>query len=256
MDDPPPGRFHDRGTPPLGYLGRVSGQPPVWLESRAPLENFRLRRDPVFAGDGLPRGDGRPVLLVPGFMTGDRSLGTMREWLLRLDHQAELPGFTLNIRYSEAELRTLLLRVVDLYGWFGQRVSLVGHSRGGLLAKVASDRHPEMVERVVTLGSPLADPYDVHPLTMAGVRAAQVYNLVRYGRTSVVERRFLLALAAPARVPLTSIYTRQDGIVHWPACLRPDAECVEVNGSHAGLAVNREVYALLASLLAQPPRSP
>jgi len=240
--------------PPLGYLGRTAGQPPVWLESRLPLESLRLRRHPVFAGDGLPRGDGRPVLLIPGFMAGDRSVATMRDWLVRLGHGAELTGLLLNIRYSEAELRTLLLRLVDLYGRAGRRVTLVGHSRGGLLAKVAAHRHPELVERVVALGSPLANPYDVHPLTMAGVRVAQLVNLVRYARTGAVERAFLRDLQEPARVPLTSIYTRSDGIVHWRACLRPDAHCLEVDGSHVGLALNPEVYALVALVLAELPR--
>ncbi len=216
------------------------------------FEVARLRRDPVYTGDGLAHGDGRPVLLVPGFMAGDRSLLILRDWLVRLGYEAEVPGIVFNIRYSEAVLRTLLLRAVDLYGWFGRRVSLVGHSRGGLLAKVASDRHPEIIDRVVTLGSPLADPYDVHPLTLAGVRAAQVVNLVRYQRTAAVERQFLHDLAAPARVPLTSIYSRSDGIVHWEACVRPDARCLEVDGSHVGLAVNRAVYELLAPVLAEP----
>jgi pimeloyl-ACP methyl ester carboxylesterase len=249
----PPG---DGDLPPLRHVGRMGGRLPVWLESRAPLESLRLRRDPVFSGDGLPHGDGQPVLLVPGFLAGDSSLSTMRDWLRRLGYQPELPGFAINIRYSEAELKTVLLRLVDLYGWMGQPVTLVGHSRGGLLAKVAAHRHGEMVGQVITLGSPLADPFDVHPFTMASVRMAQVFNLVWYGQRGGVERRFLRDLAAPARVPLTSVYSRSDGIVHWQACVRPDATCVEVDGSHVGLAVNPQVYALLARALAAPGRPP
>lgn len=243
-------RFGDRGLPPLHYLGRITGPPPVWLESRAPLEHRRLRRDPVFAGDGLPRGGGRPVLLVPGFMGGDDSLATLRDWLLRLGYHVERSGLTFNIRYSEAVLDTLVPRVLALRGWLGRPVTLVGHSRGGLLAKVLAHRHPELVEQVVGLGSPLADPFDVHPITMAGVRLAQAVNAVWFGRSGSVERGFLADLAAPARVPLTSIYSRSDGIVHWEACLRPDATCLEVRSSHVGLAVNPTAYELLAGLLA------
>jgi len=114
---------------------------------------------------------------------------------------------------------------------------------------VLSDRHPHLIGHVVGLGSPFADPFDVHPFTMAGVRMAQAVNLVRFGQTANTEVRFLRDLAAPASVPLTSIYSRTDGIVHWPACLRPDADCREVSGSHSGLAVNPEVYALLARVL-------
>jgi pimeloyl-ACP methyl ester carboxylesterase len=221
----------------------------VWLESRAPIELARLLRNPLYAGADQPRGDGHPVLLVPGFMGGDRSLHTLRDWLVRIGYDVEMSGLTFNIRYSEAVLRALTPRVADLFDRTGRRVTIIGHSRGGLLAKVLSDRHPSLVQRVVGLGSPFADPFDVHPFTMASVRMAQVVNLVRYGQTSIAEEAFLSDLAAPARVPLTSIYSRSDGIVHWPACMRPDADCVEVAGSHTGLGVNPEVYALLARVL-------
>lgn len=242
-------RDEPRGLPPLTYLGHTSAPPPVWLETRAPLEHSRLLRHPLFTGDAVPRGQGRPVLLVPGFMGGDRSLLTLREWLLRLGYDVEESGLAFNIRYSEAVLRTLTPRVAHLFDRSRRRVTIVGHSRGGLLAKVLSERHPRLVRRVVGLGSPFADPFDVHPLTMAGVRVAQAVNLVRFGQTGRAEVRFLRDLAAPARVPLTSIYSRSDGIVNWEACLRPDATCLEVAGSHTGLGVNPEVYVLLARVL-------
>jgi triacylglycerol lipase len=237
------------GLPPLRYLGRTTAPPPVWLESRAPLEHARLRRDPLFTGDAAPRGGGRPVLLVPGFMGGDASLFTLRGWLARLGYDVQPSGLKFNIRYSEAVLRSLTPRVADLFHRAGRAVTIVGHSRGGLLAKVLADRNPRLVERVVGLGSPFADPFDVHPLTMAGVRVAQAVNLVRFGQSGAAEIGFLGDLAAPARVPLVSIYSRSDGIVHWEACLRLDAVCLEVAGSHTGLGVNPEVYALLARVL-------
>jgi len=168
---------------------------------------------------------------------------------------ADAPGISFNVKYSEVVMKALTVRLVDVYGWKGRRVTVVGHSRGGILAKVLSHRHPEMVEQVVTLGSPLADPYDVHPVTMAGVRVAQAWNFVRYGRTADIERRFLRDLAAEPKVPVTSIYSRSDGIVHWAACLRPDVRAVEVHGSHVGLGLNPEVYKVLARLLPWPART-
>ena len=252
--------FPNRGTPPLHYVGRIAGQPPVWLETRGLIENLRLRSTAIYAGDGPPHGTGQPVLLIPGFMAGARSMATLRDWLLRMGYHAEVAGLAFNVRYSEDVLNTILLRLVDLFGWLGQRVTLIGHSRGGLLAKVASHRHPEMVERVVALGAPLADPYDISPFTMAGVRLAQAFNLAMFRRTGAVELPFLKDLAAPARRPLASIYSRTDAIVYWRACIRADAECVEVVGSHVGLAVNPDVYVVLAGLLsrsnAKQPRSP
>jgi hypothetical protein len=55
----------------------------------------------------------------------------------------------------------------------------------------------------------------------------------------------------PRQVPLTSIYSKQDGVVRWRACVVPYARCVEVTGSHVGLAFNRLVYRELAQTLAR-----
>jgi triacylglycerol lipase len=247
-------RFAKLGVPPPNYVGRWNPPPPVWKEVRGPVEYLQLLRDPIFAGDGVPAGGGRPVLLIPGFMAGDSSLSTLRGWLLRVGYDADVPGIRFNILYSEVVLTQVALRLAELHARLGQKVTMVGHSRGGILAKVLAERHPEMVARVIALGSPLGDPYDLHPITAAGVRLAHAYNLVRYLRTAAVEERFLRELAARARVPLVSIYSPTDGIVHWKACLRSDAECIEVDGSHVGLTSNREVYRLLARILPSPAR--
>jgi len=117
---------------------------------------------------------------------------------------------------------------------------------------VLSHRKPDLVEQVITLGSPLNDPFDVHPLTMAGVHAAHLFNAVRYRHPASVEMRFLRDLGAAPRVPTTSIYSRSDGVVNWKACLRSDLNSIEVHGSHVGLALNPEVYRILAHLLPAP----
>ncbi|MBJ7598946.1 MAG: hypothetical protein DLM67_07485 [Candidatus Nephthysia bennettiae] len=249
-----PARYTGRGMPPLRYTGRWHPQPPVWLEGRGALEYVRLLRDPVYGGVGVARGEGQPVLLVPGFMAGDSSLSVLRNWLLRTGYHAEMAGLVFNVRYSELVARMIGLRLRAMHGSLGRKVTILGHSRGGILAKVIADREPGAVRRVITLGSPLGDPYDIHPLTMAGARVAHALNVLRYARGSGMERGFLSQLEAPARVPLVSIYSRTDGIVHWEACLRGDAECIEVTGSHLGLGVNVHVYQLLAGLLAPGPR--
>jgi triacylglycerol lipase len=240
------------GVPGLRYLGHLHGHPSVLGERRLAGEYLRLVKDPLFEGDGVPNGEGRPVLLIPGFLHGDASLSVLRGWLDRCGYQVETSGIRCNIHYSEVVVRQVLLKLVDMYGWHGRKVTLVGHSRGGMLAVVLARRHPEMVRRVVALGSPLANPYDVHPLTMAGVRLAQIFNMIRYLRSNSAEVAFLRDLAAPVRVPVTNIYSRTDGIVYWGACQRPDVEPVEVEGSHLGLTINRDVYAALAGLLPAP----
>ena len=238
-----------RSLPPLSYAGLWQSPPPMWLEGRIATEYVSLIRDPVFRGEGVARGRGRAVLLIPGFLAGDWSLMTLHGWLRRVGYHPELPGFRLNVDYSEMLLERLGSRLQSAKRESGKRVAIVGHSRGGILAKVLADRHPELVSRVVTLGSPLGDPFEIHPVTMAGVRAAHLYNVIRHWRGAEVEGDFLTALAAPPRVPVTSIYSRTDGVVSWKACVRPDLSSAEVRGSHVGLAVNPDVYRLLAKLL-------
>ncbi len=224
----------------------------MWLESRMYIEWLRLIRDPVYRGDEVPPGLGRPVLLVPGFLAGDWTLRTPYDWMKRMGYRPRMAGVTFNVMYSEVMLRPLIDTLVALHRRTGARVSIVGHSRGGVLAKVLAHRRPDLVEQVITLGSPLKDPFDVHPLTMAGVHAAHVYNVMRYGHPASVEMRFLRDLAAAPRVPTTSIYSRSDGVVNWHACLRPDINAIEVNGSHVGLSLNPEVYRILSYLLPAP----
>jgi triacylglycerol lipase len=233
-------------------MGRWDPVPPMWREGRIYIEYLRLIRDPVYRGIEVPPGLGRPVMLIPGFLAGDWTLRTPFQWLRRMGYRPRMAGVTFNIMYSEVMLRPLIDSLAALYKRTGARVSLVGHSRGGVLAMVLAHRRPELVERVITLGSPLNDPFDVHPLTMAGVRAAHFYNVVRYGHPASVEMRFLRDLAAAPKVPSTSIYSRSDGVVNWKACLRSDINAIEVQGSHVGLALNPEVYRILAHLLPAP----
>jgi len=224
----------------------------MWLEGRIYIEYLRLIRDPVYRGVEVPPGLGRPVILIPGFLAGDWTLRTPFQWLRRMGYQSRMAGVAFNVMYSEVMLRPLIDSLTALHKRTASRVSLVGHSRGGVLATVLAHRKPELVEQVITLGSPLNDPFDVHPLTMAGVRAAHLYNVVRYGHPASVEMRFLRDLAAPPKVPTTSIYSRSDGVVNWKACLRGDINAIEVKGSHVGLALNPEVYRILAHLLPAP----
>jgi pimeloyl-ACP methyl ester carboxylesterase len=238
--------------PDLRHFGRWHPIPPIWLEGRIYIESLRLIRDPVFHGEDVPPGRRKPVMLIPGFLAGDWTLRTLFDWLRRVDYRPRMAGVALNVTYSEVMLRPLIDTLLELNRKTGARVSLVGHSRGGVLAKVLSHRKPDLIEQLITLGSPLSDPFDVHPLTMAGVRAAQLFNRVRYRHRASVEMRFLRDLAAAPRVPTTSIYSRSDGVVNWKACLRSDLNAIEVRGSHIGLALNPEVYRILAHLLPAP----
>jgi len=214
-----------------------------------------LLRDPVFRGRGIPHGDGRPVLLVPGFLSGDWMLRVMDSWLKRIGYRSFLSGILFNVHHSERMLSGLRRRVAEVEKEAGARVSLVGHSRGGLLAKVLSQRRPKNIEQVITLGSPLADWTDLAAMTHHMVGVATTANQLVYGRRLNAEGRFTYDLKLAPIVPTTSIYTRADDVVNFRSCLRSDIPAIPAWGSHNGLVVNPEVYRLLGRLLARPHRT-
>ena len=213
-----------------------------------------LWKDPVFRGRGVGRGDGRSVLLVPGFLSGDWSLRLMHGWLERIGYRAYLSGIHLNAFHSEHMLAGLRHRMAEILKDDDAPVTLVGHSRGGLLAKVLSQRRPKDVEQVITLGSPLADMTDLNLVTRAAVGVATTANEIAFGRRLRAEGRFAHDLRLPPLVPTTSIYSRSDEVVNFRSSLRPDIPAISVWGSHNGLLVNPEVYRLLGRLLARPRR--
>lgn len=213
-----------------------------------------LLRDPVFRGRGIPRGDGRPVLLVPGFLSGDWSMRMLQNWLERVGYKAYLSGILFNVQHSERMLAGLRHRLLEVEAESGSRVSIVGHSRGGLLAKVLSQRRPNSIEQVITIGAPLADWTDISVLMHHAVGVVRTANEIAYGRKLNTEGRFGHDLSLPPAVPTTSIYTRSDDVVNFRSCLRPDIPSISVWGSHNGMLVNAEVYRLLGRMLARPRR--
>lgn len=213
-----------------------------------------LLGDPVFRGRGVPRGDGRPVLLIPGFFSGDWALQVLHGWLGRVGYRSHLSGILLNVKHSERVLPELNQRVASIQKEAGMRVSLVGHSLGGLISKVLSQRKPDRIEQVITLGSPLADWRDVRALTQRAVGIVKAGNELIYGQRLAAEGRFVYDLKMAPLVPTTSIYTPTDDVVNFRSCLRPDIPSVPAWGTHNGLVVNPEVYRILGRLLARPQR--
>src|SRR5262249_52472264 len=79
---------------------RLPQIPPIWRESRAGVEMAALMRSSVWRGDGVPQGEGRPVLLIPGFLAGDGSLATMTRWLRANGYRTQRAGIRANVDCS------------------------------------------------------------------------------------------------------------------------------------------------------------
>ncbi len=136
----------------------------------------------------------------------------------------------------------------------GERVVLIGQSRGGALARALAVRHPELVCGLVMLGSPVCDGLAVSPPVRLVARLGDL-GMPGVFSTSCKEGEccagFEADLAAPLEdeIEAVAVYSRSDGIVDWRACLDPHAELAEVDSSHCGMSVHPQVYRVLEQVL-------
>ncbi|MDP8944210.1 MAG: alpha/beta hydrolase, partial [Actinomycetota bacterium] len=201
-------------------------------------------------------GDGTPVMLIAGLFRGDRSLEFLAAFLRSAGFDACTGGIDRNLDCSEAMVERLSRRLETIVERRQQPVALVGHSRGGLFARVLARRRPELVSGVVTLGSPHQDPLAVHPILWAALLT--VASLGRFGARGVFDyscavggccERFRRDLVAPLPpgVGHLSVYSRQDGLVDWRSCVNPHGDQLEVTTSHRGMPEDATVLRAIAS---------
>jgi triacylglycerol lipase len=230
-------------------------------ETRIGLEAAALRRSPVFRGLGLPPGDRRPVLLIPGFMAGDASLGTMAQWLRRAGYCTHRTGIRANLDCSEEACKRLEARLEHMADRHDERVVIVGQSRGGVFARALAARRPDLVSAIVTLGSPTQSMLAVHPLVLAQIGLVSALGTARLPgmfRVSCLrgacceDFRSAMTGPFPDDVGYVAVYSRSDGIVDWRSCLDSEAdEQVEVSASHCGMGVNAQAFLAVANALAR-----
>lgn len=233
--------------------------PPLWRESGAAREAAALLQSSVWRGAGVAPGNGRPVLLIPGFLAGDGSLATLTRWLRAAGYHTRRAGIRANVACSEDACARLEARLEGFAQATGQRVAIVGQSRGGVFARALAVRRPELVSGIVTLGSPTVSQLRVHPLVLAhvGMVAALgsghlpgLFTWRCLRGACCADFRAQIGGEFPPEVGYVALYSRSDGIVDWRACLDPAAEQVEVRASHVGMGLNASVYAEIGHALA------
>ena len=139
-------------------------------ETRWMLEASRLLADPVFHGRGVPRGDGRPVILMPGFGGGDQTLLVLAAWLRRIGYRPHTCGFVANLGCSDRALDRVERRLEGIHDSHGRRVALIGHSRGGHYVRALGHRRPELVSHAISIGAGLRQMLAVSYPTRGGRR--------------------------------------------------------------------------------------
>jgi pimeloyl-ACP methyl ester carboxylesterase len=195
----------------------------------------------------LPRGDGHPVLVLPGLLADDRSTLALRGVLRRLGYEVHGWGLGRNIGPTALCVSGIRDKVAQLTEEHGGPVSVIGWSLGGIFARDIARRSPDSVRQVITLGSPF------RLARFSQTRASKVFE--RYSHLHVEHRSLPLEPDGPLPVPATSIYSHFDGIVHWQTCLdTPGERCenIAVMSSHLGLGHHPASIWAITDRLAQP----
>jgi triacylglycerol lipase len=259
----------------------IDAAPRFRREARMFGELRALQRSGLLDEPHTNVGDGLAVLLIPGLLAPDRSLGLLARYLKRHGFTPRRAGIASNVDCSEREAKRLEKRLERACAETGRRAAIVGQSRGGVFGRALAVRRPDLVGAVIGMGSPLLDPLtNVHPLLhlqlelLAQLGDRKVPRLASHSCLDKDTIEKLGALAGSGRVTralvnrLTSrepgdcctefwrdfrspfpdgvsylsIWSRIDGVVNPRACHDPAARLLEVRSSHCGMAFNRHVY--------------
>jgi pimeloyl-ACP methyl ester carboxylesterase len=191
----------------------------------------------------VPHGDGHTVLVLPGFLAGDWTTSRLRDFLRSLDYRVETADILFNAGPTRPLLNKLEAKFLELHIATGTKLSLVGVSLGGVLARDLARKFPDKVRSVVTLCSPIRMPV-VTPLQPLAQALSPFHE-----RSWVSERD---AIAGKLSMPVTAIYTEQDGIVDWRQCLQDESQNainVCVPGAHLTIGSNPEAQRIVARAL-------
>ena len=216
------------------------------LELRAPLDWASLLfRAPQLAS--APKGDGRPVMLIPGYGTDETSMRPLGRYLEYLGYDVYDWAQGRNRGDVENDIRRVGKRAQEIHdARNGEPVTLIGWSLGGVSAREAARLFEPYVREVITLGTPIIGGPKYTSVANRFAESAQL-DLDAFER-EVHERN-----SVGIKQPVTSIYSKADGIVGWQASIdtyNKQAKNIQVNSSHFGLGANGKVWRLIANLLA------
>jgi pimeloyl-ACP methyl ester carboxylesterase len=192
------------------------------------------------------RGDGHPVIVVPSFLRGDGNTAPLRRFLKGCGYATFGWGLGTNLGPTTAALDGIEALLVSVHCRHGRKVTLIGHSLGGVIARELAKRHPDQVRQLVVLASPIRLP-TASPLE-------PVYNLLTRLH-SIDPQGSVAELNTPPDVPVTAIYTKSDGIVAWQSCREIEGatrESIEIRGAHGTMVRNPAAWRIVADRLAQP----
>lgn len=196
-----------------------------------------------------PRGDGHPVLVLPGLAANDATTLLLRAFLR--DRGYKPHGWRLGTNWGPRPgvEEAIRVRLDELAQRHGRKVSLIGWSLGGIFARELARAAPQHVRSVISLGSGFA----IQPTATTVGSLFELLSGIKIDEW--VDNEQAEIFRRPPPVPTTSIYSRTDEIVAWQGCLEqegPYSENIEIRSSHSGLGHHPAALYAIADRLAQP----
>jgi pimeloyl-ACP methyl ester carboxylesterase len=192
-----------------------------------------------------PRGDGHPVLVVPSFLRGDGHTASLRRFLRGCGYAVYGWGLGTNLGPTATALDGVERLFNEIHARHGRKVTLIGHSLGGVIARELAKQKPEQVRQLILLASPIRLP-TASPLE-------PVYKMLsRWHRIDAAAS--IDQLNTPPAVPVTALYTKRDGIVAWESCIEfegGERESIAIRSPHGTMVRNAAAWRIIAERLAQ-----
>ena len=196
----------------------------------------------------VPKGDGQPVLVLPGLGAGDLSTKLLRIFLKDLGYIPYGWDLGVNRGMQGNILGQVVCKIKTIHSEHNRKISLIGHSLGGIFARESAKAVPDMIRQVITLGSPFTGSIDA-------TNAKLAYSLLSGQPVTNKDRDFYASVKIKPNVPTTSIYSRLDGIVSWQCSIEESTDMAEnielVGGSHIGMASSPTALYVIAHRLAE-----
>ena len=192
---------------------------------------------------GAPRGDGRPIILLPGYYASEISMVPLRGFLNSIGYDPHHWGLGRNLGDVGGYADILAKRLREE---FDEPVTLIGWSLGGAISRRLAREHPEGVREVITMGTPVGGvPRD----GMAGRRFSRESGADMDALEATLHKRNLI----PITQPLTVIYSDKDGVV--PSNIAVDhyndhARHIKVDSTHLAMGVSANIWRIIADTLA------